>query len=103
MHLSNFSLSLIFFANELLAKEGHKKIEGLEVSPLSIEYNGPIDIARVGDVYRITSSNANRFEAKQFEIIAGVNGGWSVNKNYVRTTVPDVSNELPELRIYQVS
>ena len=98
LHLPNVGLSLIFFANERLAKEGYKKIEGMDISPLSVDYEG-IDILRVGDVYRITSSN----NTEPFKIITGVNGGWSVNENYVRTTVPDVSDESPELRMYLTS
>lgn len=88
-------MSLIFFANERLVKEGFKKVEGIEISPLSIDYTGPIDILRIGGVYSITHT-----DIEDFKIIAEVNGGWKVKENYIATTIPDVSDESPELRIY---
>lgn len=98
LHLPNVSLLLLFFANERLIKEGFKKVGRIEIIPLSLDYDGPIDILRIGGVYRITSS-----DREKFKVSAEVNGGWSVIENYIKTTVPDVSDEPPELRIYQTS
>jgi hypothetical protein len=89
---------LVFFAKQRLIKEGFKKedLEGFEVSPLDVNYRGTLDILRIGDTYIIKSAS------NRFKLSMAVNGNWTVNDNYVRTEVPDVSDEAPELRIYKI-